>query len=119
MTRRAPGALEAEVMGVLWAAPGPVSPEQVRQQLPGDLAYTTVMTILVRLVDKGAAIRRQQGRCYVYEPRLDQAGLTAQRMRSLLEEDRDQPGVLSRFVEGLDPSATATLRRALGRRGGP
>ncbi|HET9071123.1 MAG TPA: BlaI/MecI/CopY family transcriptional regulator [Acidimicrobiales bacterium] len=119
MTRRAPGALEAEVMGVLWAAQDPLSPEQVRQQLPGDLAYTTVMTILVRLVEKGAVVRRPAGRGYVYEPCLDQAGLTAQRMRSLLESEHDPAGVLSRFVEGLDARSEAALRRALGRRPRP
>lgn len=60
MTRRARGALEAEVMGVLWTAGEPLTPDQVRRRLPGDLAYTTVMTILVRLVEKGAASRRDR-----------------------------------------------------------
>lgn len=105
-------------MGVLWAAGEPLTPEQVRRRLPGDLAYTTVMTILVRLVDKGAVSRRQQGRSFEYEPRLDQAGLAAERMRSVLESERDQAGVLSRFVEGLDAASAATLRRALRGRAG-
>ena len=106
-------------MGALWAAGEPLTPDQVRRRLPGDLAYTTVMTILVRLVEKGAASRHQQGRGYEYEPRLDQAGLAAERMRSLLEAERDQAGVLSRFAEGLDAASAATLRRALRGRVGP
>ena len=105
-------------MGVLWTADEPLTPDQVRRRLPGDLAYTTVMTILVRLVDKGAASRRQQGRGYEYEPRLDQAGLAAERMRSMLEAERDRAGVLSRFVEGLDAPSAAALRRALRGRSG-
>ncbi len=100
-------------MGVLWTAGEPLTPDQVRRRLPGELAYTTVMTILVRLVDKGAVSRRQQGRGYEYEPRLDQAGLAAERMRSMLEAEGDRAGVLSRFVEGLDASSAAALRRAL------
>lgn len=119
MTRRAPGTLETMVMGVLWAAEGPLSPEQVREQLPEGLAYTTVVTILVRLVDKGTVTRRPQGRGYVYEPCVDRAGLTAQRMRSLLERDDDRAGVLSRFAESLDAPSAAALRRALGSRPGP
>lgn len=103
-------------MGVLWAADGPLSPEQVRRQLGGDLAYTTVMTILVRLVDKGAVDRHARGRGYLYAPRHDESGLVAERMRALLDAEADPAGVLSRFVDGLDSRSVSALRRALGRR---
>lgn len=114
MKRRAPGALEAEVLAVLWAADGALSPEEVRRQLPGDLAYTTVMTILVRLHEKGVVRREAQGRTYMYAPVADQAGLSALRMQALLDSEADRAGVLSRFVAGLDDKARAALRKALG-----
>lgn len=115
VNRRAKGALEAEVLAVLWAGEGPLSPEQVRKALPGELAYTTVMTILVRLYEKGVVTRQAGGRGYRYSPVLDQAGLTAKRMQALLDGQADRAGVLSRFVDGLDTKTLASLRRALQR----
>ena len=55
--RRPMGALEAEVLDVLWRADGPVTPADVRTAMGTDLAYTTVMTILVRLWEKGLTER--------------------------------------------------------------
>ena len=53
--RRAAGELEAAVLAVLQAAGSALSPGDVRDRLGGDLAYTTVVTILSRLHDKGSA----------------------------------------------------------------
>ena len=48
--KRPDGALEADVLGVLWAADGQsLSPAEVNERLPTDLAYTTIMTVLTRL----------------------------------------------------------------------
>lgn len=117
--RRQPGALEAEVLAALWAAEGPLSPEEVRGALGRDLAYTTVATILGRLVDKGAVARTARGRGFVYAPLLDEAGIAARRMQAVLEGEDDRAGVLSRFVAGLDPAGLAELRRAIGAAGDP
>lgn len=112
--RRAPGTLEAEVLAALWAADEPLTPDDVRAALDRDLAYTTVNTILTRLHDKGAVGRQPRGRGYCYFPVMDHQGLTARRMRALLDGHADQAGVLSRFVDSLDPKSVAALRRALG-----
>jgi predicted transcriptional regulator len=111
--RRGPGMLEAEVLATLWAAEGPLSAEEVRRRLASDLAYTTVTTILVRLQEKGAVRRHVHGRGYAYTPVLDQAGLVANRMRALLDDQTDRVGVLSQFVAGLDATTQAAARRAL------
>ena len=113
--RKASGALEAEVLAALWAAGEPLSPEDVRRQLATELAYTTVTTILTRLWEKGAVQRAADGRRYLYSPVLDQAGMTARRMRALLDGQDDQAVVLSQFVANLDADAQAALRRALDR----
>ena len=42
------------------------------------LAYTTVMTILVRLHEKGYLARRKQGRHFRYTPAFDASSLPAQ-----------------------------------------
>lgn len=83
--RRARGELESDVLAALWAADGPLTAGQVREALRGDLAYTTVLTILSRLHDKEMLVRHREGRGYAYEPVRDEASHTAQRMRSLLE----------------------------------
>ena len=41
-----------------------LTPGEVRDALGGDLAYTTVMTVLTRLFEKGLVTRTQQGRAF-------------------------------------------------------
>src|SRR5260370_9347549 len=77
------GPLEAEVMDVVWAAGAPVSVRDVMGRLnegrAEPLAYTTVMTVMGRLAEKGALARRQAGRGYVYEATAaDRAGIAVQ-----------------------------------------
>jgi BlaI family transcriptional regulator, penicillinase repressor len=63
------GDRELDVMGVLWAA-GSATVAEVRDQLPVDLAYTTVLTILRNLEEKGFASHETEGRAHRYFPRL-------------------------------------------------
>jgi predicted transcriptional regulator len=113
--RRARGSLEQEVVAVLAAASGPMTPAQVRDALGGDLAYTTVMTVLARLHDKETVIRRRSGRAYAYQPAGDDAEVTARRMRRLLEAGEDRARVLSRFVRALSPDDEAVLAELVDR----
>lgn len=101
--RRPAGGLEAEVLAALWAAGRPLTPREVMSDLDGGLAYTTVMTALSRLHDKGAVDRRRAGRAYRYTPVMDQADIAAGRMRALLEGRTDRSAVLARFVDALSP----------------
>ena len=62
------GPLELEVVGVLNSA-GELSVAQIRSSLDEaghELAYTTVMTVLVRLHKKGIVSRRKEGRQFLY-----------------------------------------------------
>ncbi|MFE3037253.1 BlaI/MecI/CopY family transcriptional regulator [Streptomyces canus] len=111
--RRARGELESDVLAALWAADGPLTAGQVREALPGDLAYTTVLTILSRLHDKEMLVRRREGRGYAYEPVRDEASHTAQRMRSLLEGGSDREAVLARFVSELSAQDEHVLHQLL------
>ncbi len=85
--------------------------------MPGDLAYTTVLTILSRLVDKGLVTRRKEGRGYAFAPARDEAAHTAGRMRSLLEHGSDREAVLARFVDELSAEDERLLQRLLGGHG--
>jgi predicted transcriptional regulator len=116
--RRAAGELEAAVLAVLQAAGSPLSPAEVRDQLGGDLAYTTVVTILSRLHAKGVLDRRKAGRAFVYQPVADEPGLAARRMAQMLDAEPDREAVLARFVSGLSGRDEELLRRMLGADGG-
>lgn len=114
-SRRPAGALETEVLAALWAAPAPMTPAQVQQALDDQLAYTTVMTILTRLYEKGAVQRERIGRAYAYAPVLDQDGIAAARMRSLLDRGADRKNVLAQFVDGLSVDDERALQTLLTR----
>lgn len=63
------GDLEAAVMDVVWAR-GAVSVREVREALRPErpLAYTTVMTVMSRLAEKGILLHERQGRAFIYRP---------------------------------------------------
>lgn len=75
------GSLERRVMAQLWAS-GPQSVGEVLEALNrGDarrLAYTTVMTILVRLHEKGYLTRQREGRHFRYAQAFPESALEAQ-----------------------------------------
>ncbi|MEU1594600.1 BlaI/MecI/CopY family transcriptional regulator [Streptomyces sp. NPDC005708] len=110
--RRARGELEAEVLAALWSVGGPVPAAVVQEQVPG-AAYTTVLTILTRLCDKGMATRQREGRSHVYAPVDDQAGHAAAGMHSLLDEGGDRAAVLARFVSDLSSEDEQLLEQLL------
>jgi predicted transcriptional regulator len=56
---------EADVMRVLWEH-GPSVVNEVREKLADDLAYTTVLTILRTLEQKGYARHEEEGRVHRY-----------------------------------------------------
>ncbi|MEV7629561.1 BlaI/MecI/CopY family transcriptional regulator [Actinoplanes sp. NPDC089786] len=111
--RRAPGALEANVMAALWAAEGPLTAADVQREIGGELAYNTVQTILIRLHEKAVVERRKEGRGHVYWPVQDAATAAAHQMRSALTDRTDRQAVLQQFAASLDESDAAVLRALL------
>ncbi len=116
-SRRPHGALEAEVLDVLRAAPAPLSPGQVRERLAEDLSYSTVVTIVSRLHAKGLLERERAGRAFVYRP-VDDASRAASQMSQALQAGSDRGAVLSRFVSELSGRDARLLRNLLGEAGG-
>ncbi|MDH2444171.1 BlaI/MecI/CopY family transcriptional regulator [Amnibacterium sp. CER49] len=113
--RRRHGSLEASVLGFLQESEGPRTPAEVRTWLneegDGALAYTTVVTVLSRLQEKGLLDRVRTGRSYAYLAVTDEARLTARRLRSLLDHGPDRESVLAHFVGDLPAGDAALLRR--------
>jgi len=56
---------ELDVMGALWEA-GEATVAEVRERVPADLAYTTILTVLRGLELKGFVAHRKEGRAFVY-----------------------------------------------------
>jgi BlaI family transcriptional regulator, penicillinase repressor len=71
---------ELDVMGVLWDR-GPSTVAEVREALADDLAYTTVLTILRVLKEKGHVDAVEEGRAHRFRPLVErnQAGGSALR----------------------------------------
>lgn len=107
------------MLATLWRSDAAMTPGEVREQLGGELAYTTVMTILARLHDKGSVTRIRNGRAFSYRPAHDQADFAAAQMREVLDAGHDREAVLARFVGSLtsdEEKTLATLLRRASRR---
>ncbi|KUN01207.1 CopY family transcriptional regulator [Streptomyces yokosukanensis] len=111
--RRAHGALETRVLAALHEAGAPVTAGWVQQHLASDLAYTTVMTVLARLLAKNAVTRRREGRSFVWLPAADEAGLAALKMRKVLDGEQDRRAVLASFITALPEGDERLLRELL------
>ena len=114
------GPLEERVMAHLWHV-GPAAVGEVLQALNAaskrTLAYTTVLTILVRLGDKGYVTRSREGRLYRYAAAFAEDALAAEvgrrELRRLIE--RHGASTLAGFAADLvGPDAALAVRlRAL------
>ncbi len=117
MARRPDGTLEREVLNVLWRAERSLTPGEVREGVDSGLAYTTVMTVLGRLLDKGLVVRTPAGRAYSYAAAVSESELTARRMDNALAAAHDRAAALSGFVGNLSKRDIAALRRAIDKSG--
>ncbi|MFJ5264985.1 BlaI/MecI/CopY family transcriptional regulator [Streptomyces sp. NPDC088387] len=111
--RRGQGELELQVLSALREADGPATAGWVQERLGSDLAYTTVITILTRLLAKGAVTRERTGRSFAWTPASDEAGLAARKMRKVLDGEQDREAVLASFVTALDADDERLLRELL------
>jgi predicted transcriptional regulator len=76
---------EAEVMDVVWARES-VTVQDVVDSIQRDLAYTTVMTTLKILEQKGFVRRgRKRGRAYLYSPLVSRESVSCSMARELTD----------------------------------
>lgn len=97
------GELQLAVLRVLWSE-GESTVEEICRGLPPehDVAYSTVSTVLTRLLDRDVVSRRKEGRSYLY--------------RSEVEEDRVRGSMVAELLDrafGGDPAELVShlLRR--------
>lgn len=110
--------LESAVMNILWSTGGWLTPSEVRSRLPAEhaVAYTTVMTVLVRLHAKERLIRRKQGRAFAYRATETQEEFAAARMEQTLAMVTDRSSALGHFIGVLTPDERAEIREWLAER---
>lgn len=107
------GDLERRVMAILWKVPGSeLCVRDVADALP-EYAYTTVATVLDRLVHKGLLRRRMDGRTIRFTTIGTRGSHAAVLMHEALAVSGDSDAALERFAETLSPSEASVLRHAL------
>ncbi len=111
--------LEARVMEEVWRHPEVTVRdvmEAVNAESPRARAYTTFMTVLVRLHAKGLLERRQEGNVYHYAAAVSRDDYALSRAQADVSALVAQHGDLAlsefaRQVAGLDPERRAALER--------
>lgn len=110
------GSLEYKVMTALWKK-APASVNQVRiavnRRRKDEWAYTTIMTVLGRLFEKGILDREQVGRAYEYVPNFTEPELIAHLSKSEVSDLIERFGdvALAQFAAVLDDASPETRQR--------
>ena len=109
------GALEAQVMDVLWEH-GPVTVREVIGHLPHDPAYTTIATVLANLDRKGLVAITRDGRSTRYAAGLTREEFAAAQIDQVLASSRDRSASILQFVGSMGEEDLALLREWLRQR---
>jgi len=76
---------ELDVMGELWTL-GSATVAEVQERLPDTLAYTTVLTILRTLEQKGYVGHEEEGRAHRYKPLVKREAAGARALRRMVDK---------------------------------
>ena len=110
--------LEADVMRIVWQQERATVREvyEAIQELR-PLAYTTVMTVLSKLADKGVVECSKDGRAYVYRPKVSQKEAAQRSLTKLLQKffDGSPRALIAHLidVEAITPEELSSLQQLL------
>lgn len=108
------GDLQAEIMAAVWKL-GEAKVDDIRGQQPPRRrsAYTTIQTVMNRLVERGLLERNRQGTAFVYRARFDEADYLARAIGGRLAEASPaaRRGALHELLGGLDAEDLNELAR--------
>ena len=107
------GALEREVMAVVWTV-DQISVREACERLGSAVAYTTVMTTMDRLFKKRLLSRRKVGRAFVYAATATreelEGAVATELVQSLLQRHSGEPlPLLSSLVDAVSDRDRALL----------
>ncbi|MBN1345329.1 MAG: BlaI/MecI/CopY family transcriptional regulator [Phycisphaerae bacterium] len=114
---------ELEILKILWRD-GPANVRSVREALSArrDLAYTSVMTVMNIMTNKGLLKRTKQGGSFVYQPRVTEQATTRRMLGDLVDRLFDGSATLavSRLIEtsDIDDAEIGELRSLLKEKAG-
>lgn len=110
------GALESQVMAVLWDCPDALTVHDLVDRVGSDErtpAYTTVLTVVTHLWEKKWVQREKVGRSYSYRPSRTRAEATTDLLREVLDASPDAPAVLLHLARTASAHEVEALRRGL------
>lgn len=112
---------ELDIMAVLWDL-GSATVAEVQERLADPLAYTTVLTILRTLEEKGHVRHEEEGRAYRYIPTVDREAAGRSALRRLVRKVfKGSPELLLTHLvsdRGLSSAQLDRIRRMLEERSG-
>jgi predicted transcriptional regulator len=111
---------EAELMEVLWDY-GPSTVAEVKERVPDELAYTTVLTILRTLEAKGYVTHDSEGKAHRYSALIERDAARRSALQAMAEKffKGSTAVLLTHLVadEKLKPEDARRLRALLSKRG--
>ena len=104
------GKLEAQIMEITWASREPMSVEDVRSELADrgkNAAYTTVMTVMNVMTEKGPLSQKRMGRAYVYSAKITRDGTQSRMVRDILHRvfDGSASTLVTRLLHQAEPDS--------------
>ena len=116
------GELESAIMALIWAK-APITVRQVHQDLAHNrtIAYTTVMTVMSRLAEKGLLHKEKDGNAFVYRAVLSEEEFKRKTRGKIIDALLGAFGtpVISQFVETVGrehPEKMAELARLVAKK---
>lgn len=116
-----PTELELEILKILWAE-GPASVRQIQEALAPNrgLAYTTVMTMLTIMANKGYVRRAKSGTGFVYRARIRRQDTSSGMLKDLIDRlyGGSTAAVMQHLLEtgDLDADELNELRQLIARK---
>jgi len=97
---------QVEIMRIVWSTNQPVTVKQVHKQIAHtrDVAYTTTMTTMQRLYEKGllerSTVRKGSGGSYSYTPRMNEREFIERAVYQMLDcVTKEYPSVLTQYLD--------------------
>jgi len=119
------GPLETEIMQILWEDERSTV-KKVHRKLSAqrDIAYTTVMTTMSRLAEKGVLTRHREGLAYVYSPAISEDDFVTMVVQQVLDgllDDYSDTAVdyMVDYLARRNPSELKRLQKAIQNRVSP
>jgi predicted transcriptional regulator len=113
------GPLETEIMQILWEEDrSTVKKVHRKLALQREIAYTTVMTTMSRLAEKGVLNRHREGLAYVYTPAITEEDFVTMVVQQVLDgllDDYSDTAIdyMVDYLAKHNPSELRRLQRAI------